>query len=142
LAGPGLPRPAVPRGRPRRPAPPDDIVAEEGQHWTKKEEAPAAPEQPPADPNELPSVALTTKFLALCQQYGSERLAVRVVAAAGPSSGARVPALLRDARCRLDAWRQPWGRHVPPELGCGWARDVPAEHGARSRRQRSRLRVV
>ena len=29
--------------------------------------------------NELPSVAPTTKFLALCQQYGSERLAVRIV---------------------------------------------------------------
>ena len=31
--------------------------------------------------NELPSVALTTKFLALCRQYGSERLAVSIVAA-------------------------------------------------------------
>ena len=30
--------------------------------------------------NALPSVALTTKFLALCQQYGAERLAVRIVA--------------------------------------------------------------
>ena len=27
--------------------------------------------------NELPSVALTVKFLALCRQYGAERLAVR-----------------------------------------------------------------
>ena len=40
--------------------------------------------------NELPSVALTTKFLALCEQYGSERLAVRIVAA-GRSAG--VPGL-------------------------------------------------
>ena len=40
--------------------------------------------------NELPSVALTTKFLALCQQYGSERLAGRIVAA-GRSAG--VPGL-------------------------------------------------
>ena len=32
--------------------------------------------------NELPSVALTTKFLKLCQQHGSEQLAVRIVAAA------------------------------------------------------------
>ena len=40
--------------------------------------------------NELPSVALTTKFLARCGQYGSERLAVRVVAA-GRSTG--VPGL-------------------------------------------------
>ena len=40
--------------------------------------------------NELPSVALTTKFLALCEQYGSERLAVGIVAA-GCSAG--VPGL-------------------------------------------------
>ena len=51
------------------------------------ENPPAAPERPPANPNELPSVALTTRFLALCQRYGSERLAVRVVAA-GRSAGA------------------------------------------------------
>lgn len=31
--------------------------------------------------NELPSVALTTKFLALCEQYGSEHLAERIVIA-------------------------------------------------------------
>ena len=36
--------------------------------------------------NELPSVALTTKFLDLCKQYGSERLAVRIIAA-GRSAG-------------------------------------------------------
>ena len=35
---------------------------------------------------ELPSVAVTTKFLALCEQYGAERLAVRIVAA-GLSAG-------------------------------------------------------
>ena len=40
--------------------------------------------------NELPSVALTTKFLELCQQCGSEQLAVRIVAA-GRSTG--VPGL-------------------------------------------------
>ena len=43
--------------------------------------------------NELPSVALTTRFLALCERYGSQRLAVQVVAA-GRSSG--VPALPHD----------------------------------------------
>ncbi len=53
----------------------------------RHEDASAAPARPPADPNELPSVALTTRFLALGQQYGSERLAVRVVAA-GRSAGA------------------------------------------------------
>ena len=31
--------------------------------------------------HELPSVALTTRFLALCQEYDAERLAVRSVAA-------------------------------------------------------------
>ena len=36
--------------------------------------------------NELPSVAVTTKFLALCELYGAERLAVRIVAA-GRSAG-------------------------------------------------------
>ena len=40
--------------------------------------------------NELPSVALTTRFLKLCRQYGSEQLAVRIVAA-GRSTG--VPGL-------------------------------------------------
>ena len=37
--------------------------------------------------NELPSVALTRRFLALCQQYGSERLAIRIVAS-GRNTGA------------------------------------------------------
>ena len=36
--------------------------------------------------NELPSVALTWRFLVLCEQYGSERLAVQVVAV-GRSTG-------------------------------------------------------
>ncbi len=36
--------------------------------------------------NELPSVALTRRFLVLCEQYGSERLAVQVVAV-GRSTG-------------------------------------------------------
>ena len=40
-----------------------------------------AREQLASDVNELPSVALTTRFLALCRQYGSEQLAVRIVAA-------------------------------------------------------------
>ena len=35
---------------------------------------------------ELPSVPLMRRFLALCQDYGSERLAVRVVAV-GRSTG-------------------------------------------------------
>ena len=43
-----------------------------------------------SDANELPSVALTPRFLALCRQYGSEQLAVSVVAA-GRSTG--VPGL-------------------------------------------------
>ena len=34
-----------------------------------------------SDVNELPSVALTTKFLELCEQYGSERLTVKIVIA-------------------------------------------------------------
>ena len=38
--------------------------------------------------DELPSGALTTRFLALRQEYGAKRLVVRV-AAAGRSAGAR-----------------------------------------------------
>ncbi len=40
--------------------------------------------------NELPSVALTQRFLALCQKHGSQRLAVSMVAV-GRSTG--VPGL-------------------------------------------------
>ena len=40
--------------------------------------------------NELPSVALTQRFLALCEHYGSQRLTVRLVAV-GRSTG--VPGL-------------------------------------------------
>ena len=45
-----------------------------------------AKERPRSGVNELPSVALTTKFLTLCEQYGSERLAVKIVLA-GRSAG-------------------------------------------------------
>ena len=61
-----------------------------GSRPEENEDEPAAREQPPAEANELPSVALTTRFLALCQRYGSEQLAVRIVAA-GRSTG--VPGL-------------------------------------------------
>ena len=40
----------------------------------------------PSSGDELPSVALTRRFLALCQEYGSEQLAVSIVAA-GRSTG-------------------------------------------------------
>ena len=44
------------------------------------EDEPVAREQLSTDANdEVPSVALTTKFLSLCQQYGSEQLAVSIV---------------------------------------------------------------
>ena len=36
--------------------------------------------------NEVPSVALTQRFLALCEKHGSERLAVRLIAV-GRSTG-------------------------------------------------------
>ena len=49
---------------------------------------------PPQERHEddLPSVALTTKFLALCRQYGSEHLAVGIV---GAGRGTGVPGLPR-----------------------------------------------
>ena len=37
--------------------------------------------------NELPSVALTRRFLALCEDHGSQRLVIRLVAV-GRSTGA------------------------------------------------------
>ena len=40
----------------------------------------------PSKVKELPSVALTQRFLAQCKEQGSERLAVRLVAA-GQSTG-------------------------------------------------------
>ena len=40
--------------------------------------------------NELPSVALTQRFLALCESHGSQRLTVRLVAGA---RGTGVPGL-------------------------------------------------
>ena len=40
--------------------------------------------------NELPSVALTQRFLALCEHHGSQRLAVRLVAV---GRGTGVPGL-------------------------------------------------
>ena len=42
--------------------------------------------QLPTFTNQLPPVALTRRFLAACQYYGSERLATRVVAV-GRSTG-------------------------------------------------------
>ena len=41
--------------------------------------------------NELPSIAETTKFLGLCERYGAERLAVRIVAAGRSAGVARLP---------------------------------------------------
>ncbi|MCY4638646.1 MAG: hypothetical protein OXG04_29785 [Acidobacteria bacterium] len=58
-------------------------------HERHEDELPET-EQLPSDVNELPSVALTSRFLALCLQYGSEQLAVRI-GAAGRSTG--VPGL-------------------------------------------------
>ena len=51
--------------------------------------------------NELPSVALTRRFLALCKDHGSQRLAIRLVAV-GRSTG--VPGLpTGDDRTAWDA---------------------------------------
>ena len=58
----------------------------------RKDDEPPSSEEGDPGVNELPSVAVTTKFLELCQQYGSEQLAVRIVAA-GRSTG--VPGLPR-----------------------------------------------
>ena len=59
-------------------------------HPQRRENELSFSEQVDSGVNELPSVALTTKFLELCQQYGSEQLAVSI-AAVGRSTG--VPGL-------------------------------------------------
>ena len=51
-----------------------------------REDEPSSSDQVDSGVNELPSVALTTKFLELCQQYGSEQLAAGIVAV-GRSTG-------------------------------------------------------
>ncbi len=53
----------------------------------RQDHEPPSGEHQASGVHELPSVAMTTKFLALCQEYGAERLAVSVVAA-GRSAGA------------------------------------------------------
>ena len=53
----------------------------------RKDDEPPSGDQVDPGVNELPSIALTTKFLELCRQCGSEQLAVRIVAA-GRSTGA------------------------------------------------------
>ncbi len=42
--------------------------------------------------NELPSVALTERFLRLCQDYGSQRLVVKMVAVGRDTGVAGLPA--------------------------------------------------
>ena len=42
--------------------------------------------------NDLPSVAMTARFLALCDAYGAQRLAVRIVAADRTAGVAGLPA--------------------------------------------------
>lgn len=42
--------------------------------------------------NALPSVAITARFLALCDAYGSQQLAVHIVAAGRTSGVAGLPA--------------------------------------------------
>ena len=60
---------------------PDDIGVRPGPSMTSRSRA-----------GELPSVALTRRFLTLCEDYGSERVVVRIVAA-GRSTGVwRLPA--------------------------------------------------
>ena len=41
--------------------------------------------------NELPSVAMTARFLALCDHYGAERLAIRIVATGRNTGVDRLP---------------------------------------------------
>ena len=49
--------------------------------YRDRERGPPHAPRRPSGTSELASVSLTTKFLAVCQQYGAERLAVSIVAA-------------------------------------------------------------
>ena len=63
--------------------------------------------------HELPSVALTQQFLRLCEQYGSQRLAIRIVAVGRATGVAGLPT--------SDDWTT-WGtptRCGPPSITCG-----------------------
>ena len=62
-----------------------DSVRTEPRPQRQENELPSS-EQVDSGVNDLPSVALTTRFLELCQRYGSEQLAVTIVAA-GRSTG-------------------------------------------------------
>lgn len=58
----------------------EELKFGEREHWTDSAET-----STPANGNrqylgELPSVALTQRFLVLCNEHGSQRLAVRLVA--------------------------------------------------------------
>ena len=66
----------------------DDSIRPRHEH---REDKLPGTEQFPSDPNELPSVALMTNFLALCRQYGSEQLAVSIVAAGGSTGVPGLP---------------------------------------------------
>ena len=102
--------------------------------------------------NELPSVALTTTFLALCQQHGSEQLAVSIVAA-GRSTG--LPGLppsndwtawnADEMRAAVEYLRRKLGRvtpeaqyqparqvHADPGQTKDWPRPVPCTRGLRA----------
>ena len=57
----------------------------------RHEDEPPVTAQPSSGVGELPSVALTMRFLALCQQCGSEQLAVRIVAAGRSTGVSRLP---------------------------------------------------
>lgn len=41
--------------------------------------------------NDLPSVAMTARFLALCDHYGAQRLAIRIVATGRAAGVERLP---------------------------------------------------
>ena len=67
----------------------DEAIRTEPRRQRGEDELPSS-DRGDSGVNELPSVALTTKFVKLSQQYGSEQLAVRIIAA-GRSTG--VPGL-------------------------------------------------
>ena len=98
--------------------------------------------------NELPSVALTRRFLVQCQHHGSERLAVQLVAIGRNAGMPGLPATATGRRGTLTRCRRQrttwntWNRCCPmncrmdeagaPAVKAESANDQSSSHGARA----------
>ena len=93
---------------------PDDAV-EAALRPEHKNEIPAG-ERHASRVNEPPSVALTTRFLPVCQQHGSEQLALSIVAAGRSAGVPRLPQINDWTAWNADEMRAPV-EHLQHKLG-------------------------